>query len=158
MIDQGFFLTLAGMSMSFAGFAGLMNALRRRGDSWAPLELYQLRIIVAYATATLFASLLTIPFTDLLGPTEGLRWLGVVMLVLFSVLGLGNMLSDIRGDHGAVVSTRVRAIFTTITIFGLLALVGVALTGSQSLYRMALILMLGMPAGTYVYVIARLER
>ena len=31
MIDEAFFLTVAGVAMSFAGFAGLMNALRRRG-------------------------------------------------------------------------------------------------------------------------------
>ena len=52
MIDEAFFLTVAGIAMSFAGFAGLMNALRRRGESWAPMELYQLRIIVAYAITT----------------------------------------------------------------------------------------------------------
>ena len=53
MIDESFFLTVAGIAMSFAGFAGLMNTLRRRGDAWAPMELYQLRIIVAYAITTL---------------------------------------------------------------------------------------------------------
>ena len=56
VIDEAFFLTVAGIAMSFAGFAGLMNALRRRGESWAPIELYQLRIIVAYAITTLFRS------------------------------------------------------------------------------------------------------
>ena len=54
MVDESFFLTVAGIAMSFAGFAGLMNTLRRRGETWAPMELYQLRIIVAYAITTLF--------------------------------------------------------------------------------------------------------
>ena len=61
-IVAGFFLTVAGIGMSFAGFAGLMNSLRRRGETWTPMDLYQLRIIVAYAIATLFGSLATIPF------------------------------------------------------------------------------------------------
>src|SRR5438067_8216576 len=102
--------------MSFAGFAGLMNSLRRQGETWAPMELYQLRIIVAYAITTLFGSLSTIPFVELFGPRAGLQGLGAVMLIASSVLGLGNMLSDIRGGHGAVLRRRVRVTFTTITI------------------------------------------
>src|SRR4051794_29773179 len=47
--NEGFFLTVAGLAMSFAGFTGLMNALRRQGETWEPMELYQLRIIVAYS-------------------------------------------------------------------------------------------------------------
>src|SRR5881409_3550244 len=120
--------------MSFAGFAGLMNALRRRGESWAPIELYQLRIIVAYAITTLFGSLSTIPFVELFGQREGVQWLGGVMLIASSSLGFGNMLSDIRGGHGT------------------------AITGALPLYRVALILMLAMPAGTFAYVVARLGR
>ncbi|MEK6208429.1 MAG: hypothetical protein AABM32_12400 [Chloroflexota bacterium] len=158
MIDESFFLTMAGLAMSFAGFAGLMNALRRRGDAWAPMELYQLRIIVAYAIATLFGSLSTIPFVELIGPREGLQWLALVMLIVSSALGLGNMISDIRQGHGIVLPTRVRATFTAITILGLVALLGTAITGAPVLYRIALILMLAMPAGTFAYVVARLER
>src|SRR3989442_13482356 len=157
VIDEAFFLTVAGIAMSFAGFAGLMNALRRRGESWAQIELYQLRIIVAYAITTLFGSLSTIPFVELFGEREGVQWLGGVMLIAASGLGLGNMLSDIRGGHGAPLPTRVRATFTTITILGLLLFLGTAITGALPLYRVALILMLAMPAGTFVYVVARME-
>ncbi len=158
MTDEAFFLTVAGIAMSFAGFAGLMNALRRRGESWAPIELYQLRIIVAYAIATLFGSLLTVPFVELFGPREGLQWLGLVMVIVSAALGLANLLSDIRQGHGVVLPTRVRATFTTITILGLVALLGTAITGAPALYRVALILMLAMPAGTFAYVVARIER
>lgn len=158
MIDEGFFLTMAGLSMSFVGFTGLMNALRRRDDAWAPMELYQLRIIVAYAIATLFASLLTVPFVDLFGPREGLQWLGLVMLIVAGALGLGNFVSDMRHGHGIVLPTRVRATFTAITILGLVALVGTALTGAPGIYRIALVLMFAMPAGTFAYVVARINR
>ena len=158
VIDESFFLTVAGIAMSFAGFAGLMNALRSRGESWAPIELYQLRIIVAYAITTLFGALSTVPFVELFGQPEGVQSLGLVMLIACSALGFGNMLSDMRLGHGTPLRTRVRATFTTITILGLVALVGTAITGALPLYRIALILMLAMPAGTFVYVIARIER
>ena len=158
MIDESFFLTVAGIAMSFAGFAGLMNALRSRGESWAPIELYQLRIIVAYAITTLFGALSTIPFVELFGQREGVQSLGLIMLIACSALGLGNMLSDMRLGHGTPVPTRVRATFTAITILGLVALLGTAITGALALYGVALILMLAMPAGTFVYVVARIER
>jgi hypothetical protein len=158
VIDSSFFLTVAGIAMSFAGFAGLMNTLRRRGETWAPMELYQLRIIVAYAITTLFGSLSTIPFVELFGQREGVQWLGVVMLIASSGLGFGNMRSDIRGGHGTTLPRRVRATFTTITILGLLLFVGTAITGALPVYRVGLIFMLAMPAGTFVYVVARIER
>jgi hypothetical protein len=81
-----------------------------------------------------------------------------VMLVVSSALGLGNMVSDIRLGHGTVLPTRVRAVFTTITILGLVAFLGTAVTGVLPLYQVALILMLAMPAGTFVYVVVRIER
>jgi predicted permease len=149
---------MAGLSMSFVGFTGLMNALRRGGETWAQIELYQLRIIVAYATATLFGSLLTVPFVELFGTRDGLQWLGVVMLIVCAGLGLGNLVSDIRHGHGVVLPTSIRALFTAITVFGLIALVGTALTGAPAVYRLALILLLAMPAGTFAYVVARIRR
>jgi hypothetical protein len=158
MNDESFFLTVAGIAMSFAGFAGLMNTLRRRGEAWAPMDLYQLRIIVAYAIATLFGSLSTIPFVRLFGEREGLQWLGLVMVIVAAALGIGNMLGDIRLGHGTSVRTRVRAAFAAITILGLVAFLGTAIGGALSLYQIALILMLAMPAGTFVYVVARIDR
>ena len=158
MLDEGFFLTLAGLSMSFAGFAGLMNALRRRGETWEPMELYQLRIIVAYAITTLFGALLVVPFVELFGQHDGVQSLGALMLIASAALGIGNMRSDIRGGHGRVLGTRVRAPFTTITVVGVIALVGTVITGAPALYRLALILMLAMPAGTFAYVVARINR
>ena len=144
--------------MSFVGFTGLMNALRRGGDTWAPMELYQLRIIVAYAIAVLFGSLLTIPFVEFFGAQEGLQWLGGLMLVVAAALGLGNLLSDMRGGHGIVLPRRVRVLFTAITVLGIVALLGTALTGAPAVYRFALILLLAMPAGTFAYVVARIRR
>ena len=68
------------------------------------------------------------------------------------------MLGDMRLGRGTAVRTRVRAVFAAITILGLLAFVGTAVSGALALYQVALILMLAMPAGTFVYVVARLER
>ena len=132
MLNEGFFLTIAGLAMSFAGFAGLMNALRRPGETWEVMALYQLRIIVAYAITTLFGALLVVPFVELFGQHDGVQSLGALMLIAASALGIGNMRSDLRGGHGTVLSTRVRATFTAITVVGLLALVGTVITGAPA--------------------------
>ena len=84
--------------------------------------------------------------------------LGLVMLIACFALGLGNMLSDMRLGHGTPIPTRVRATFTTITVLGVIALLGTAISGALPVYRIALILMLAMPAGTFVYVVARIKR
>lgn len=122
------------------------------------MELYQLRIIVAYAIATLFGSLSTIPLVGMFGQREGLQRLGLLMIIVSTALGLGNMIGDIRLGRGTAVRTRVRAVFATITILGLVAFLGTAVTGALALYQIALILMLAMPAGTFVYVVSRIER
>ena len=114
--------------------------------------------LVAYAIATLFGSLSTIPFVGLLGQRAGVQWLGLVMIIVSSALGIGNMLGDIRLGRSAAVGTIVRTVFATITIFGLVAFVVTALTGALPLYQVALILMLAMPAGTFVYVVSRIDR
>ena len=158
MIDEPFFLTVAGISVSFAGFAGLMNALRRRGEAWEPMELYQLRVIVAYAIATLFAALAAIPVGGILGPHSAVQWLATAMLLVSVVLGLGNMRADVRLGRGTAVRTRVRASFAAITMLGTAAFFGAAITGAPQLYEVALVLMLAMPAGTFGYVVSRLDR
>src|SRR5438309_12097282 len=99
VLDEGFFLTIAGLAMSFAGFAGLMNALRRRGETWEPMELYQLRIIVAYAITTLFGSLLVVPFVEMLGQHDGVQWLGALMIIASFALGVVYLVRVIRGRH-----------------------------------------------------------
>lgn len=67
------------------------------------------------------------------------------------------MRSDISGGHGTVLSTPVRATCTTITVVGLIALVGRVITGAPALYCLALVLMLATPAGTFAYVVARIN-
>ena len=45
MRDAFFFLSLAGLGLSVAGFAGLVSAFRRRDEGWTRTELWRLRTI-----------------------------------------------------------------------------------------------------------------
>jgi len=157
MTDEPFLLTVAGISMSFAGFAGLMNALRR-GDTWQAMHLYQLRIIVAYALASLFAALTAIPASTLLGERAAIASLGAAMTLVSIALGLWNMFGDIRLGRERQVPTLIRATFTALTLFGQFLFALAALTGVLQVYELALIFLLTIPAGTFAFVVAHIDR
>ena len=157
-MDDGFFLTMAGLSLSFIGFTGLLSALRRAGDAWAPIELFQLRLIVAYAMATLFGSLSLLPVIALFGARGGIQWLGGAMLVTCGAIAASTIRRDMRQGHGIALPTRVRALFTAIAFIGLLALLATVVTGEPAVYAVALVLLIAMPAGTFAYVVFRIGR
>ena len=154
MTDEPFFLTVAGISMSFAGFAGLMNALRR-SETWEAMHLYQLRL---YAVATLFAALTAIPAAALFGQKDAVQWLGTLMVPLSLGMGVWNMRGDIRLRDQREVSTPVRAVFTALSLLGTFAFVLAAVTGVLQVFELALVLMLSIPAGTFIYVVFRIDR
>jgi hypothetical protein len=157
MPDQGFYLTISGIAMSFAGFTGLLNAFRG-GGAWDPMLLYQLRVIVAYAVATLFAALSVVPLAGLIGAHDTVVALGVALTLMHIVLGLWSMRGDMRLTREHAASTPVRAGFTLLGVLAVLAALAAALTGAPAVYQLALLLALANPAGTFVYVISRIDR
>ena len=157
MPDQGFFLTIAGIAMSFAGFTGLLNAFRG-GTAWNPMLLYQLKLIVAYAVATLFAALSIVPLAAIFGVHDAVVALGIALTIAHVGLGLWSMRGDMRLDRGIAASTPVRAAFTLLGVIAILGALAAALSGAAAAYQVALPLALANPAGTFVYVISRLDR
>jgi len=67
------FFAIAGVSMSFAGFAGLFLALRPHDTAWKRYEVGQLNTIVLFALMTLFGALLVVPLASLIGESAALR-------------------------------------------------------------------------------------
>jgi hypothetical protein len=60
MPGQPFLLTVAGLSLSVAGFAGLMAAFRRDA-TWTPTDLWRLRGIVRLSFLCMFLALFPVP-------------------------------------------------------------------------------------------------
>jgi len=58
--DQFYYLTLAGLGLSVAGFAGLVTALRGEGH-WSRADLWRLRNIVGSSLLFVFVALLPVP-------------------------------------------------------------------------------------------------
>jgi hypothetical protein len=64
--DQFYFLTLAGLGLSVAGFAGLVTALRGDGR-WSRVDLWRLRNIIGTSLMFVFVALLPVPIFRAVG-------------------------------------------------------------------------------------------
>lgn len=157
MSDASFFYAVTGISMSFVGFTGLINALRPRGEAWRPLELLHLNVTVLYAFATLFAALSAVPLAGLLGQADALRSLGTAMLVVTIGLGIYQLARDRALRPASGVPTPLRAIFALAITSQSLLFLGTALTAHPSTYQIALVLMLAIPALAFGYVLTQLR-
>jgi len=67
MRDAFFFLSIAGLGVSVAGFAGLVTAFRRRDEAWTRNELWRLRAIPRFSFVLVFLALAPFPLFALTG-------------------------------------------------------------------------------------------
>src|SRR3990170_3621610 len=65
MEGQAFFNTVAGLSVSLAGFASLIAWLRDDATTWDPINLWRVKTIVREAFTLLFLALALIPIFTL---------------------------------------------------------------------------------------------
>jgi len=65
--DAFFFLSIAGLGVSVAGFSGLVTAFRRRGEGWTRAELWRVRAIPRLSFILVFLALLPFPLYALIG-------------------------------------------------------------------------------------------
>jgi hypothetical protein len=59
--DAFFFLSIAGLGLSVAGFSGLVTAFRRRDEGWTRAELWRLRAIPRLSFILVFLALAPFP-------------------------------------------------------------------------------------------------
>ena len=79
--EAGFIFSIAGLSASFAGLAGLVMALRR-GSEVRPIDSFRLRQMVEFSFANIILSISVLPLADLLGSgQEAARWDALVVAV-----------------------------------------------------------------------------
>lgn len=162
MSNPSLFYAIAGISMSFAGFAGLFLALRPRDTEWQTYEIGQINAIVLFALMTLFSALIVVPLATLVGELTALRVMSVAVLVLALYahqIKLGT--SWLRwGQVRTGLSNR--ALLAEIAPFALVAVAEQVLlvvnffNPAQELYELALIMMLATPALVFVHVVTRL--
>ena len=160
--NPSLFFAIAGISMSFAGFAGLFLALRSHETGWQRYELGQLNAIITFSLTSLFSALVIVPMASILGEAVALRALSAVVLVLSfyahqvrigtSWLRWSRIQSDLP-RRAFVIGT---AVFAAVAIVEQVLLLVNVVAPSQDLYGLALIAMLGTPALVFAWVVSRM--
>ena len=84
MAAQGFFTTIAGMSLSLAGFASLIAWLRDDQTRWDVITLWRVKTIVRHALTLLAISLGLIPVHALAGDEATTIRIGAAALFAFT--------------------------------------------------------------------------
>ena len=92
--EAGFLFSIAGLSASFLGLAGLVMAFRRGGDM-LPIDAFRLRQMVEFSFVNIVVAVSVVPLATLLGTAiEAARWVSagviaytIVQNVLFASRG-----------------------------------------------------------------------
>lgn len=81
-MSSSLLLTIAGLSMSFAGFSSLFLALRPHNAALRRHEVGQVNAIVIFAFTSMFSALLVFPIASLAGQATALRLMSAIVLVI----------------------------------------------------------------------------
>ena len=161
MSNPALFYAIAAISTSFAGFAGLYLALRPHGAAWEEYEVVQVNTIILYGLTTLFGSLLIVPLADLIGESPAIRVLSAGLLV---VVFYGHQVRSgtswtrwpkVRHDLSRRALIIEMAPFVLVAIADQVLLLASLVAPTESLYQLALILILATPALVFVTVVSR---
>lgn len=90
MEGQFYSTTIAGLSLSVAGFAALIAWLREDSRTWDPINLWRVKTIVRQALYLVFLALVLIPIFSLTDDLQMTTRLGAAGLLLGSVIDFFN--------------------------------------------------------------------
>lgn len=152
MPAQAFLLSVAGLGLSLAGFAGLVAAFRR-GGPWKPIDSFRLRQIPEMGLATTLLALATIPFAAGTGSAQAAIRYASAVAVAFTLFHVVVLFLRSRG-MGIKLT---RANFWSAGVIDL-GVVGVGvigmILGSATAYEYLLILLLARPMLAFVLVLS----
>jgi hypothetical protein len=147
---QPFFLTMAGISLSLAGFAGLLASFREPTESWNVVDLWRLRRIVNRSFASVLVALIPIPIFGIIGDEGAAVRIASAVFAAIVLYDLGMLTPEWRrlwpGDRSLYVAWVVSG------SIGLLLLANVAFA-SAGVYELGLVLILLWPAGIFMRVL-----
>jgi hypothetical protein len=153
--EASFLFSVAALSVSLAGFAGLVAAFRR-GSELKPIDIYRLRQIAEFGFGSALIALSTIPLSTTTGDVAvTLRICGAVG-VLF-VLG-GVALLQIRKRRLGVSSRRSwNAFIVLIDSAAVVAGMATVVVGSIGLFEWQVLSLLARPMLAFTFVLASLR-
>lgn len=150
MTGQPFFLTMAGISLSLAGFAGLLASFRQPSQPWTTTDLWRLRRIVNRSFAALFLSLAPVPLFAILGDERAAIRAASALFAVVLVADLGMLTPEWRRLWPGARDLYLAWLLSG--SLGLFLLVNVAVASSGG-YEVGLMLALMWPVSIFMRVI-----
>jgi hypothetical protein len=153
--DAPFFLSIAALSASLAGLAGLVAALRR-GEGLAANDRFRLHEIVEFCFANILFAIGIIPLTTLGGSiSTSVRIGAAAVLVYMLVVGL-ILLRRVR-TYGVDLGRGGLWIAIGLNLVAAALAVAALLTGSVGAYQVLLVILLARPMTAFLFVLSSFE-
>ena len=153
--NSPFLLSVAALSASLAGLAGLVAALRR-GEGLSANDQFRLHEIVEFCFANIILAIGIIPLTTISGSTETALRIGggvalVYMLVNIVVLIRRARTMSIQLNWGWV------TIVLALNVAAIVASSAAMLTGALGAYQALLLVLLIRPMAAFLFVLSSFE-
>lgn len=153
--EAPFVFSIAGLSVTLAGFAGLVAAFRRGGD-WTAITVFRLREIAEFGFGNALLALVLIPLSTTTGDVAtALRACGVLGILF--VLGGVLLLARRQRRLGVPAERGWYLLATAIDLGAVVAGFATALTGAVGFFEWELLFLLSRPMLAFVLVLTSLR-
>ena len=145
MEGQPFFTTIAGLSVSLAGFGAVIAWLRDDPSGWDPVNLWRVKTIVRHALTLAFLCLTLVPIHTFTGEDPLTIRIGSALVVL---IGISDLWRVRRPDPVIWDPLSLKVYVTTGGLIGLTA-VGNLFWASLGVLQLLVLVLLTSPAGIF---------
>jgi hypothetical protein len=153
MPDEFFFLSVAGLGLSLAGFAGLIHAMDRSGDAGGPTRRWRINNMVVTGFGVALGGILVWPAFQL---TDDPAWTVRVVSAVLAVW-IGRLaIRETRPSDAWPSATNRRAYMAIQTVIVALLIVSVVI-GSVGFFELMFCILLVGPAGTFISAVSDLH-
>jgi hypothetical protein len=152
--EAGFFFAIASISVTLAGFSGLVAAFRR-GDQLQPREVFHLRTIAEVGLANAVIALMTIPLAALSGDLNEAIRLGADIVVVSIIIQLPRFMWRQR-SMGVRVGRADAIGFVLLDLTAMALAIVTVVTESVGAYELLMLLILARPMWDFVRVLRSL--
>jgi hypothetical protein len=154
--ESPFLFSIAALSASLAGLAGLVAGLRR-GEGLSSLDLFRLREIVEFAFANVLLAISTVPLTTILGSAQTAVRIVAVAAILYIVAVVVWLVRRQR-SWSISGSGSWYALAILVDAATLVAAAATILDGTAGPFEAMLVALLARPMLAFAFVLASFER
>ena len=153
--DAPFLLSIAALSASLAGLAGLVAALRR-GEGLSTSDRFRLHQIVEFCFANILLAVSMIPLTSLTGDVQQSVRIGGAASFVYILVAAAVLLRRVR-DLGIPLQRDSAVIVAALNVALLVTSAAAALTGGTDMFQALLVLLLARPMVAFLFVLSSFE-